>query len=225
MRYGSVCSGIEAASCAWHPLGWRAEFLSEVSNGLANLGRRFSDRIKVGASQSSGVRKPVAIRAKDDAVVKRMRSAFTSFDNVVSIARCLIPSAAHALIGKYSAQSLHPTAPVGVDLALGKYIGFPLVPRGAAQPISSVFGKRINGRLLPCVMALYESARSAFLVHGRHFAATPAFTKPHGDDQSFSILMALQIFPWASVGSNRRNDCSATAFASFCSRHFYLLIG
>jgi DNA (cytosine-5)-methyltransferase 1 len=30
MRYGSVCSGIEAASVAWHPLGWRASFLSEI---------------------------------------------------------------------------------------------------------------------------------------------------------------------------------------------------
>ncbi|MBN3757200.1 DNA cytosine methyltransferase [Paraburkholderia sp. Tr-20389] len=30
MRFGSVCSGIEAASCAWHPLGWRADFLSEI---------------------------------------------------------------------------------------------------------------------------------------------------------------------------------------------------
>ncbi|WP_408188883.1 DNA cytosine methyltransferase [Paraburkholderia graminis] len=30
MRFGSVCSGIEAASCAWHPLGWRAAFLSEI---------------------------------------------------------------------------------------------------------------------------------------------------------------------------------------------------
>jgi len=29
MRYGSVCSGIEAASVAWHPLGWRAAFFSE----------------------------------------------------------------------------------------------------------------------------------------------------------------------------------------------------
>ena len=28
--YGSVCSGIEAASVAWHPLGWRASFLSEI---------------------------------------------------------------------------------------------------------------------------------------------------------------------------------------------------
>lgn len=30
LKYGSVCSGIEAASCAWHPLGWRAQFLSEI---------------------------------------------------------------------------------------------------------------------------------------------------------------------------------------------------
>lgn len=28
--FGSVCSGIEAASCAWNPLGWRAAFLSEI---------------------------------------------------------------------------------------------------------------------------------------------------------------------------------------------------
>ena len=26
MRYGSVCSGIEAASCAWHPLGMTQRF-------------------------------------------------------------------------------------------------------------------------------------------------------------------------------------------------------
>jgi DNA (cytosine-5)-methyltransferase 1 len=31
MIYGSVCSGIEAASAAWHPLGWRASFLSEIA--------------------------------------------------------------------------------------------------------------------------------------------------------------------------------------------------
>ncbi len=30
MIYGSVCSGIEAASVAWHPLGWRAAFLSDI---------------------------------------------------------------------------------------------------------------------------------------------------------------------------------------------------
>ncbi|QIB36862.1 DNA cytosine methyltransferase [Rhizobium oryzihabitans] len=30
MRYGSVCSGIEAATMAWHPLGWTPAFFSEI---------------------------------------------------------------------------------------------------------------------------------------------------------------------------------------------------
>ncbi|MEY5098932.1 MAG: hypothetical protein RJA36_1651 [Pseudomonadota bacterium] len=30
LSFGSVCSGIEAASVAWHPLGWRAAWLAEI---------------------------------------------------------------------------------------------------------------------------------------------------------------------------------------------------
>jgi DNA (cytosine-5)-methyltransferase 1 len=30
LRFGSVCSGIEAASVAWEPLGWRAAWFSEI---------------------------------------------------------------------------------------------------------------------------------------------------------------------------------------------------
>ena len=30
MKYGSVCSGIEAASVAWEPLGWRPQWFSEI---------------------------------------------------------------------------------------------------------------------------------------------------------------------------------------------------
>jgi DNA (cytosine-5)-methyltransferase 1 len=30
MIYGSICSGIEAATVAWHPLGWRPAFFSEI---------------------------------------------------------------------------------------------------------------------------------------------------------------------------------------------------
>ena len=30
MRYGSLCSGIEAATQAWHPLGWEPAFFSEI---------------------------------------------------------------------------------------------------------------------------------------------------------------------------------------------------
>lgn len=39
MRYLSVCSGIEAASVAWHPLGWRAAWVSEIE-ALAAKGLR-----------------------------------------------------------------------------------------------------------------------------------------------------------------------------------------
>ena len=28
--YGSLCSGIEAATVAWHPLGWKPAFFSEI---------------------------------------------------------------------------------------------------------------------------------------------------------------------------------------------------
>ena len=30
MNYGSVCSGVEAATLAWAPLGWKAVFFAEV---------------------------------------------------------------------------------------------------------------------------------------------------------------------------------------------------
>jgi len=30
MKYGSICSGIEAASVAWHSLGWQCQFVSEI---------------------------------------------------------------------------------------------------------------------------------------------------------------------------------------------------
>lgn len=30
MRYGSVCSGIEAATAAWHHMGWKPAFFSEI---------------------------------------------------------------------------------------------------------------------------------------------------------------------------------------------------
>jgi len=30
MIYGSVCSGIEAATAAWHPLGWKPSFFAEI---------------------------------------------------------------------------------------------------------------------------------------------------------------------------------------------------
>lgn len=31
MRYGSVCSGIESATVAWHQLGWQPAWFSEMA--------------------------------------------------------------------------------------------------------------------------------------------------------------------------------------------------
>ncbi|WP_307803516.1 phage N-6-adenine-methyltransferase [Rahnella sp. ChDrAdgB13] len=61
MRYGSVCSGIEAASCAWESLGWQPAWFSEIEPfpsavlahhwpEVANLG----DMTKIAAAISSG---------------------------------------------------------------------------------------------------------------------------------------------------------------------------
>lgn len=30
MIFGSVCSGIGASEVAWHPLGWKSAFMSEI---------------------------------------------------------------------------------------------------------------------------------------------------------------------------------------------------
>ena len=45
MRYGSVCSGIEAATVAWRHLGWECAFVSEIdafaSAVLMSVSRQF----------------------------------------------------------------------------------------------------------------------------------------------------------------------------------------
>ncbi len=42
MKYGSVCSGIEAASVAWESLGWQAQWYSEIEHfPSAVLAHRF----------------------------------------------------------------------------------------------------------------------------------------------------------------------------------------
>ena len=44
MKYGSVCSGIEAASVAWHSLGWEPQWFSEIESFPSEvLKQRFPD--------------------------------------------------------------------------------------------------------------------------------------------------------------------------------------
>lgn len=37
MKYGSVCSGVEAATLAWHGLGWQPQFFSEIEPFCSRL--------------------------------------------------------------------------------------------------------------------------------------------------------------------------------------------
>lgn len=68
MRYGSVCSGIEAASVAWEPLGWKAAWFAEVEPfpssvlahhwpDVANLGdmTRLARRVMLGEIKAPDV--------------------------------------------------------------------------------------------------------------------------------------------------------------------------
>lgn len=49
MQYGSICSGIEAASVAWHPLGWRAAWFAEIEKfPAAVLAHHYPDTPNLG---------------------------------------------------------------------------------------------------------------------------------------------------------------------------------
>lgn len=56
MRYGSVCSGIEAATQAWHPLGWTPVFFSEVDKfPSAVLANHYGSNMPGEAPAANGV--------------------------------------------------------------------------------------------------------------------------------------------------------------------------
>ena len=63
MKYASVCSGIEAATVAWRPLGWGCEFLSEIEkhpkslleDKYGNETTIYGDFTKINANDHTGV--------------------------------------------------------------------------------------------------------------------------------------------------------------------------
>lgn len=56
MRYGSVCSGIEAATVAWEPLGWKPAFFSEIDPFCCDLlVHRYGSNLLGEAHASNGV--------------------------------------------------------------------------------------------------------------------------------------------------------------------------
>lgn len=56
IRFGSVCSGIEAASVAWEPLGWHPAFFSEIEPfPCAVLAERFGSNLPGQSLPRNGV--------------------------------------------------------------------------------------------------------------------------------------------------------------------------
>lgn len=68
MRFGSICSGIEAASVAWHPLGWTAAWLAEVDVAASEV---LAERLGATAPQYPlpGSEKAIASRTWGDRVI------------------------------------------------------------------------------------------------------------------------------------------------------------
>ena len=57
ITFGSVCSGIEAASVAWHPIGWRASWVSEIEKfPSAVLAHHYPDVPNLGDMTTIGER-------------------------------------------------------------------------------------------------------------------------------------------------------------------------
>lgn len=68
MRYGSVCSGVEAASLAWMPLGWECAFVAEVEPFpcavlMQKFGATLRGNMGTGGNTVPLVQKAVAISA------------------------------------------------------------------------------------------------------------------------------------------------------------------
>ena len=57
ITFGSVCSGIEASSVAWHPIGWRAAWVSEIEKfPSAVLAHHYPDVPNLGDMTTIGER-------------------------------------------------------------------------------------------------------------------------------------------------------------------------
>lgn len=67
MIFGSVCSGIEAASVAWNPLGWKAAWFAEIESFPSEvLRQRFPDVPNLGDSWAVPVARWLGERLQEE---------------------------------------------------------------------------------------------------------------------------------------------------------------
>ena len=76
MKYGSVCSGVEAASLAWMPLDWECKFVAEIEPfPCAVLQQRF------GASAPINVLEPddIIITDEEQKEIAKLKEKFLGY--------------------------------------------------------------------------------------------------------------------------------------------------
>lgn len=116
--------------------------LSDLQNGL----RR----------QDASGDEPMAVGAKHDGVVDRVRPAVRPGNDVVNITRRFIPTTPHTTISEGPLGCHHPTALVGVGRPLGDGVGLALIPRvrtaGNYLAHHSRGRKQLGGSLVPVLM-------------------------------------------------------------------------
>ncbi len=113
MRFGSLFAGIGG----FEDLDNLTSHHSIVLGGL-----------KFVNAEQAKVCKPMTVRTQDDTVLDRVFSSVTPWEDVMSIARCLIPTTAHTSIGVQAAHCSIPRTLVGVFFLAGMSIGLPFVP-------------------------------------------------------------------------------------------------
>lgn len=74
MKFGSVCSGIEAASTAWHPIGWETAYVAEIEPfPAAVLAARFGAGRPVHMPDPDAVEFPEGFDRDNKALAARLR--------------------------------------------------------------------------------------------------------------------------------------------------------
>ncbi len=202
MIYGSVCSGIEAASVAWEPLGWKAAWFSEIEPfpcavlkhrypNVPNLGdmTRLSDheRIKPGSidllvggtpcQSFAGLRKGLADPRGNLALVflgllDRLRPRWVVWENVPGI----LSDSANAL--KYFLDGLQELGYIiDIDILDARFFGVPQRRRRVfvcAQSVESLLNQMTPSSALTTAQCLIEILHGVLVGVSSRYGKGPA---------------------------------------------------
>jgi hypothetical protein len=142
VRYLSLFSGIEAASVAWHPLGWTPVAFAEIEPfPSAVLAERFPGVPNFGDVLLSG-EALASHSASQDLERDWMILAATSHSHILQL---LISIAPNGSFGKMSPVSCHPTEEGTLEASLGRWMKSGMGMRGVCWTLNMSEHPTIRG--------------------------------------------------------------------------------